>query len=351
VVAAAIVAISALHYATPPALVTWHYIFQRLFYLPVIYAALYYGWRGGLATAIFAWIFYFPPFLINWRDLPHYLLSQYLEVIVFCLAGILTGVLADREREQRRMLQRRTEELSAVYRELRENFEQMKRAERLYAVGQLSAGLAHEIRNPLASIAGAAGILRRNREADQRHFDCIDIIRRECERLNGLLTTFLDFARPRAPRYQPVNLGHVIDAVIDLSTHAAGAKPIQFKKETLPDLPPINSDPEQLKQVLLNLTINAVQAMPKGGAILLSARTDGGAVTIQVRDEGEGVSPEHLDRIFDPFFTTKETGTGLGLSVAHQIAGQLGGVLTAQANPDRGMTFSVRLPFEPWSAV
>ncbi|MFB3779017.1 MAG: sensor histidine kinase [Bryobacteraceae bacterium] len=341
-----LVGISLLHYLTPERLAEWHYIYQRLFYLPVIYAALHFGWRGGLATAIFAWVFYFPPFRLTWRDLPHYLLSQYLEVVVFCLAGILTGVLADRDRKQREMLRRRSEELSAVYRELQENFERMKRAERLYAVGQLSAGLAHEIRNPLASIAGAAGLLRRDRVSEQRQKECLDIITRECERLGRLLTSFLDFARPRPPRFQSTDLNEVIDGVITLSSHAAGTGRIALRKEAAPELPPIECDPEQLRQVLLNLTINAIQAMPEGGEIVVSARLDQDRVLLQVRDQGHGVDPDNMEKIFDPFFTTKETGTGLGLSVAHQTAEQLRGVLTAEPNPDRGMTFSLALPVD-----
>lgn len=343
----AILFISTLHYLTPPELVYWHYVFQRLFYLPVIYAALRFGWRGGLATAIFAGIFYFPPILVIWRDLPHYALSQYLEVIVFCLAGILTGVLADRERRQRAMLQRRTEELSRVYGELQNNFERMKRAERLYAVGQLSAGLAHEIRNPLASIAGAVSLLRRDRVSDERRAECLEIVDKECRRLERLLTGFLDFARPRPPKYQPTDLAQLLDSVVDLSTHAIGEARIQVRKVLEPGLPPMNCDPEQLKQVLLNLIINAFQAMPEGGEIVIGVSALGENAVIQVKDQGCGVAPEDLDRIFDPFFTTKKNGSGLGLSVAHQIVEQFGGALKAERNPDRGMTFSVLLPLAP----
>ncbi len=346
IILAALLLISALHYLTPPEVVHWHYIYQRLFYLPVIFAALSFGWRGGLATAIFAWIFYFPPFLVSWQNLPHYALSQYLEVIVFCLAGILTGVMADRDRRQREMLRERTEELSRVYAELQENFERMKRAERLYAVGQLSAGLAHEIRNPLASIAGAVGMLRRNRLSEERRQECLDIIEKEQERLQRLLTSFLDFARPRPPRYRSVSVDELLEAVLDLSAHAVGSAPIEMRKQAAPNLPPLECDPEQLKQVLLNLVINAIQAMPQGGELSVSARLANGRLLIEVRDQGCGIDPEHLEKIFDPFFTTKENGTGLGLSVAHQIVEQHGGVLSARANPEGGMTFALLLPLD-----
>lgn len=339
-----ILAITVLHYVVPAELDYWHYIFQRLFYLPVIYAALHFGWRGGLATAIVAWIFYSPPFAGAWQNLPYYSLSQYLEVIVFCLAGILTGILADRERRQRADLQRKTEELSRVYAELQRNFEQMKLSERLSATGQMAAGLAHEIRNPLAVIEGALGVLERGKAGQEKLAECLQLIRSECVRLNRLLTGFLNFARPRPPKLQPTDLAQLVESVIDLSSHAIDGKAITLSQQTDPSLPLLHSDPEQLKQALLNLILNAVQAMPQGGEIKVTARRAGGNAVLQVRDQGCGIPPEHLDKIFDPFFTTKENGTGLGLSVANQIISQLGGVLTVERNPDRGMTFSIYLP-------
>jgi signal transduction histidine kinase len=219
----------------------------------------------------------------------------------------------------------------------------MKRAERLFALGQLSAGLAHEIRNPLASIAGAAGILQRNLRLEQKDAECLAIIAKECQRLNSLLSQFLDFARPRAPRYQSTDVESLLDSVMALATHAIGTRPISLDKN-VPPMTPVECDPELLKQVILNLVINAIHATPDGGKISLSGGTREGRVVIEVRDEGCGINAADRDRIFDPFFTTKEGGTGLGLSVAHQIVEQHGGILTAEANPAQGMTFSVSLP-------
>jgi signal transduction histidine kinase len=232
-----------------------------------------------------------------------------------------------------------------VYRELQDNFEQMKRAERLFALGQLSAGLAHEIRNPLASIAGAAGILRRKVRLERKEAECLEIIGKECQRLNHLLTDFLDFARPRPPQYQSTDLGPVLDSVIELAGHAAGSKSIVMRQETSAEMPPVECDPELLKQVLLNLLINAVQASPDGGEVVVSAQPRNGRAEIAVQDEGCGIDPLDRDRIFDPFFTTKDGGTGLGLSVAHRIVEQHGGILTSEPNSGKGMKFSVLLPF------
>ena len=340
----AIVAISALHQLTPVSELHWHNAFQNLYYLPIVFAGLSFGWMGGLGTALAAVLCNAPHNWSTWTTSPNYAIDQLWEIPLFCAAGVLTGVLAERGRRQRAELERTTNRLTEVYGKLQDNFESMKRAERLSALGQLSAGLAHEIRNPLASIAGAAGILRRQAGREKKDSECVEIIAKECRRLENLLTHFLDFARPRSPRYQAVDAASLLDSVIELAAHAVNRQPITFRKEVDDALGPFDGDPELLTQVLLNLLINAIQAMPDGGTAVVSARPRDGRVLIQVRDEGCGISAAERDRIFDPFYTTKETGTGLGLTVAHRIVEQHGGVLTAEANPDKGTTFSVLLP-------
>jgi two-component system, NtrC family, sensor histidine kinase HydH len=337
-------AIGLFHYFTPLREFEWHYVYERLLYVPVALAAFWYGWRGGLATGVLAGITYAPHVARARQQFPDSPGGNYLEILLFCSVGVLVGSLAEREHKQKENYRKLVQQLSAADRELRENFEGMKRAERLFALGQLSAGLAHEIRNPLASISGAAGILIRNPDSIQKRQECLAIIDKESNRLNGLLTRFLDFAKPRPPRFQETEIGTALDTVIVLAAHAIHDKPILLKKDVAPNLPLLRCDPEQLEQVLLNLTINAIQASTDGGTVMLSAHHDEGRVLIDVKDEGCGVSPEHIDQVFDPFFTTKESGTGLGLPVAHEIIRQFGGALSAQRNPDRGMTFSVSLP-------
>lgn len=345
-VIAAIAVISSVHYFTPDSMVQVHYLVQRLFYLPVIYAGLYFGWRGGLAAGILSGLAYLPQILATWKLSPSNSINQCAEVVLFCLAGLAAGFLADRERRQKQLLKETAEQLSRVYGELQDNFERMKRAERLYALGQLSAGLAHEIRNPLASIEGAAAVLLREPASSDHSTEFLQIIQKECRRLNRLLSSFLEFARPRQPEFSLVRVEPLLDSVIALASHAIRNNRIVLRKQIADDLSQFECDPEQLTQVLLNLTINAIQAMPNGGEILLSASRRGPFAIIEVRDEGVGVSPGDLERIFDPFFTTKESGTGLGLSVAHQIAVRQGGILTATRNSGKGMTFSLELPLQ-----
>ena len=343
-VALAILSISFFHHILPLADLHGHVVFQHLYYLPIVIAAWRFGWPGGLASAALASVSHAPYMYLTWRLSPAATIDQILEIPLFCVAGIVTGLLSERERQQRAYLEKTTAELAAVYQELQEGFERMKRVERLSAVGQLSAGLAHEIRNPLASISGAIGIIERNSASDAKRNECLAIIKRETQRLDRLLTSFLDFARPRLPRYKLVELPTVLDSVVELAAHAVDRKAIVLQKDAPPDLPLVECDPEQLKQVLLNLLINAIQASPSNSRVILSAHNEGPNVSIQVQDEGCGISPNIREQIFDPFFTTKETGTGLGLSVAHQIVEHHGGTLIAQPNPGAGMTFSVVLP-------
>jgi len=340
----AVVVIGVLHFVTPRIAAHWIYILQRLYYIPIAMAGLSMGWRGGLTVALLSGVAFMSGTPPIWTVSRVNVLDQCLEVGVFCLVGGLSGVLTDRRRKQDRALRKATEELRRAHQELRENFEGMKRAERLYALGQLSAGLAHEIRNPLASIEGAAAVVQRDRESDERRREFLNIIQKECRRLNRLLTEFLSFARPSPPDLTMVDIDGLLDSVIVLAQHAGETSRRDLKRDIQPGLSRLKCDPEQMKQVLLNLVMNAIQATPQGGTVLLAAREDGNHVTIEVQDQGCGISEDSLDRVFDPFFTTKETGTGLGLSLAYQIVSQHGGTLTVARNSPDGVTMRVSLP-------
>ena len=344
VIAVGIAIATALHYLTSPSLILWHELFQRLYYLPIIYAAIFFGWRGGLVASLCSAICYIPHILMAWHHMPEYALNQYAEIIVFFLVGTVTGVLADRGRKQRLELETASERLAKVNRELQDSFEQIKRADRLSAIGQLSASLAHEIRNPLAAIDGAANLIESPRTSEEIRNGSLAIIHKEIQRLNKLLTNLLDFARPRQPAFRDVEPGRLIDSIINLAGHSAEQKGITLRKEVAQQVPAFECDPEQMKQVILNLTINAVQAMTGPGEVLLSAQQWDSSILVSVRDHGPGVDEENIEKIFNPFFTTKETGTGLGLSVVYQIVSQHGGVVKAERNGDGGMTFSVVVP-------
>lgn len=311
-------------------------VLQHLDVIPILVAGVLFGWRSAAWVTGFTALLLVPQVWWMWRHDLVYAFDQVGELAVFGAAGLVAGWLADREHKARR-------ELESVYSELRANVERLKKAERLSAVAQLAANMAHEIRNPLAGISGAAGILKRGHATAENVGECIEIIHKESQRLNKLLTSFLDFARPRTPRFQSTDLREVIDSVIALAGHSPGANAIEFRRKIDSALPEIECDSEQLKQVLLNLAINAIQATEQG-IVEFQAAARGKWAVITVRDQGRGIPPEHQERIFDPFFTTKDNGTGLGLAIASKIVEQHGGTLAATNAPERGLDIVLQLP-------
>lgn len=345
-IAVLILLLAALTWMIPPRAIETHNVLHHMNILPFLMAGLIFGWRGAMQAVLFAAVVQTPSIVRHWVSWPLDAQDQIVELTVFGLAGAIAGLLSDREREQRRRVETTTRELEEVYVELREKIDQMKKAERLSAAGQLSASLAHEIRNPLASISGAAGILMRGQASAENRDECLSILAKESQRLNKLLTNFLDFARPRLPRFQTVDASSIVDSTAALAQHAAVLHEVELVTEFAPGLPEIACDAEQIKQVLLNLIINAAQATEGRGEVRIHCFSERDRLCITVTDGGGGISAEDQERIFDPFFTTKESGTGLGLAVAANIVAQHGGELRCASNADRGMTFRVELPIE-----
>jgi two-component system sensor histidine kinase HydH len=337
-------AVTVAHYMTPRAHVLLHSIFQHLYYVPIVLGAVFFGWRGGLLTAACTAMCYVPH-IHRWGEVdPSYTLNQYSELGSFFLLSVVTGYLADRERGRTRELHQKSMELQRVNRELEESSERVKEADRLAAVGQLAAGLAHEIRHPLASIEGAINVLENPESPEDLRAEFRGIIRKECRRLGGLLAELLDFAKPRKPRLRRIDLAERVPEVVRLARSAVANARIEVHTAVAERLPTVECDEEQIKQIILNLVMNAIQAMPEGGLVTVAARQEGSQVALSVSDEGEGVPNELTRQIFDPFFTTRETGTGLGLAVVHQIVMQHGGRIEVGRNGDRGARFTIYLP-------
>jgi two-component system sensor histidine kinase HydH len=347
-ITAMVVALAFSTWIVPPHAYVLHNILHHLNILPFMLAGMLFGWRGALRALVFATLLLAPSIFRHWYHEPLDAQDEVIELSTFGTAGMIAGVLANRERLQRRRVELTKLELENVYTELHQNIDQMKKTERLTAAGELAASLAHEIRNPLASISGAAGILARGQATPENRAECLDILMRESQRLNKLLTNFLDFARPRLPRFQWTEPVSVIHSVAALAKHAAILEDVELQQQMPERLREIEVDAEQIKQVLLNLILNAVQATEGKGVVLIRSFATQDRLCVEVRDEGIGIPAEHLDRIFNPFFTTKDSGTGLGLAVVANIVSQHGGSLTCRANGEQtpGTTFRMELPFE-----
>ena len=240
---------------------------------------------------------------------------------------------------------------------------ELRRSERLAAIGQLSASIAHEVRNPLAAISGSIQVLEKRTPAlanDPEAGRLMEIVLRETDRLNALITDFLQYARPAPRRVSEIALGDAVDGILRMFESVRPAS-VSVASRVEPGLA-LRADPEQLRQVLWNLVLNAAQAMEKGGRLEIRAtRADGPPqealpgrrneeqaqqdwVEIAVVDEGIGIPMDALDRIFDPFFTTKRGGSGLGLATVHRIVEQHGGSIRVESTSGIGTTVRVRLP-------
>ncbi|WP_245536131.1 two-component system sensor histidine kinase NtrB [Terriglobus roseus] len=344
-----IVSLAITTWITPPHAVVLHNILHHLNILPFMLAGMIFGWKGALRAIVFAVMLQAPIVYEHWYRAPLDAQDQVVELSTFGIAGMIAGLVADRERMQRARVEATKHELERVYSELRENIQQMKKTERLTAAGELAASLAHEIRNPLASISGAAGIVARGQAPAASQHECLDILMKESQRLNKLLTNFLDFARPRLPRFQATDPGAMLQSVTTLAQHSGVERGVDIVLRTNSLRGEVQCDAEQVKQVLLNLMLNAIQATSGHGTILVRAFMNAQSLCVEVQDEGCGVEQQNMDRLFDPFFTTKENGTGLGLAVSANIVAQHGGTLSCDRNgaDRRGMTFRVELPLQP----
>jgi two-component system, NtrC family, sensor histidine kinase HydH len=233
------------------------------------------------------------------------------------------------------------EKLAIANENLREAEATVRRVERLAALGQLTAGLAHELRNPLASIKGSADLLARaSGERDAVARELGDIISSEVDRTNLLVTRLLDFARPLEPRREMTNLAEVID-------RAAGHASVPIVREFSRDVPQLSIDPALMEQVFINLLTNAAQASQPGDPVTVATRMKEHHVEITVTDQGSGIPPEKRETIFNPFFTTKQTGVGLGLAIVSKIVDGHRGKVTVESEPGHGSTFRICLPVEP----
>ena len=227
---------------------------------------------------------------------------------------------------------------------------QMSRAEHLATLGELAAGLAHEIRNPLAGIAGVIEIVGRDLPVTSPAHAVVNDARLEIAQIDRILTDLLQTARPHPPALRPGNLNTTVQHAVTLASQQVLSKPITIGFEKDPNLPNVEHDSDQIHQLLLNLLLNAVQAIDGAGAIRVEVSSLKGDAAIAVIDTGRGVALEHLPNIFRPFYTTKGTGTGLGLSVARRIAEEHRGRIEVSSEVGKGTKFLVVLPFQQGAA-
>ncbi len=339
-----VVVISILHFATSTERFYLHEIYQRSYYIPIILAGYWFEIIGGVVTAIGLTAVYLIHIWRDWSHHPVYSFQQYAEIVMYFVIAVLVGYLSQVQRKTRERLETAGSELKAAYQKLNETFERLRHSDRLASLGRLSAGIAHEIRNPLGSIQGAVDILGKGLPAGDPKTEFAQIAQQEVSRLEKLTGEILQFSKPAAPKQLPIDWREIVEAACRLCADQARGRAVEIVNQTDAQQAPILVDPEQVKQVLINILINAIQAQPNGGNITIRSYVDAGESTISIQDNGPGIKPEQLDSIFDPFFTTKREGTGLGLSISYQLVQNNGGRIWATSESGRGACFHVSFP-------
>lgn len=330
---AMILLIAYLHYTDAPPLSLIHYVIFRLNYIPIILGAFWFGFRGGIAISAIVTLIHLPDLIIFHKPAD---LNSYLEVFLYNIIGWLTGYLVSdqtRRKEKEKELER-----------------QLAKVEHLAHLGQMAASVAHEIRNPLQSIKSAAQILKDASPYNGRNdkkFELMQMMIGEIDRLNAMVDDFLIFARPKNPILIEVDLNHLVEKTVEIAKFKRGLNPNQIMLDLSNNLPDCRFDPEQIRQALINLIFNAIEATGERGEVSIVTRSDEKFVVVDVIDNGVGIEKSDLKNVFLPFFSKKESGTGLGLSICQKILEAHGGRVEINNNPQRkGCTASIFLPID-----
>jgi two-component system, NtrC family, sensor histidine kinase HydH len=331
--------------------------YYPIYFLPVVSAAIYFGTLATLAwttATSLAYLSLLYPALQESEITPEGYSILTIRVVFFFVAAILVNRFAVENRRQVQRLEDLSEKLAETNRQLRRAEAEARRAERLAALGQLSAGLAHEIRNPLGVIKGSADMLSRKVAGSEPLVaELAGYISSEVNRLNALVVRFLDFARPLKLDLRPERISEIVDRALEAATASFPNANVNIEREYAPDLPEIPADPQLCEQVFVNLIANALQAMQaqdvsseKTLRLSVAPEVSKGepGVGVIVEDSGPGVPPELREQIFNPFFTSKKDGVGLGLSIVAKIVDDHRGTIRLEGSATGGARFHVFFP-------
>lgn len=343
-----VVAIGLLHYVIGPHHHWVHDILRRLYYVPILFAAFSRGVRGGLSVAAVSSLTYAPHafFVMEASQDPGTTLNKLLEIVLYNVIGTLAGLLADREAGRRRQAEH-------AFAEQQRMADQLIRAGRLAALGELVAGIAHEIKNPLHTIKGTAEIVDEVIPKDAAQARMWKLLRYEIGRMERIAERFLSFARPSQPDLRRQTFREIYERVGELlGAQMHGASGVRFEVASLPEevaSQTLRVDRDQLAQIALNIASNALRAMDGEGILRVEGgiREEAGGrfATLRLENNGPVVPEADMERIFDPFCTRADDGTGLGLAIAERLAEAHGGFLQVQnTGRERGVAFTLLLP-------
>ena len=321
-----IVGVTVLHYLTLAEMRYEHTFLRLLYYVPLVFAGLWYGIRGSLAVCGTVIALYTPYMLIQWHGFSTEDFDRLMEGVLFVGIAILLGILMDREK-------RHTEALME--------------SRNLAAVGRAVNEIAHDMKSPLMAIGGFMRQVARQIPSDDPNRKKLNIAIRETARLEDMVKGMLEFSRSVRLSKSPVDINELVMDLAKLLSRNGAQSNVQLVPEIDPDLPMIMGDRDKIQRVLMNIITNAIQASPEGQKVRILTEASADGIAIKVVDYGAGIKDDHKESVFHPFFTTKKSGTGLGLGVAKKITEAHGGRIYFYPNQGQpGVTFVVELPVD-----
>lgn len=338
-IAAAIVAISVLHYVTAIHSVVLHEIFKRLYYVPIVVGAVGYGLKGGLATSVFASLLYLPHVILHWHGWSVSLVEQYGEIILFNVVAASTGVLADRLRAERNRYWHAATELQDAYGRLKAQMEERLRVDRLVTIGRIASGMAHEIRNPLGGVLGCLEILEADFPTAHPKREFFTRARRETRRLDAVVSEFLEFAEPAPPSSCTIDLNATVESAARLARPGLSGGGVTLRSQTSPAPRLASGDAEQVQRALLNLILAGSSELRGTGIDVDVIQSSPPTVAILIHEAQSGIA---IGDMFDPF-PPLWRGRGLALATARRLVENQRGTLRAERLDD-GLRFVMTLP-------
>ena len=349
-----VITIGLLHFFTPGDYGLHHAVYRRLSYFPIVLGALWFGLWGGILFAVLSSVAFVPHLLLYLGEDPRVYLNELLEVVLYLAVGAVTGFIASREARLRDRYRQLSEELEEAYGRLHRESEQLLEIEaqlgasqKLSALGELSASLAHEIKNPLGSIRGTAEILLDEFPSGHPKREFAEILFKEVERLNRTVSEILSYSRGQVGAVSDRGgepLREVVERVARLLAPHLRKKQVGLESSFCPEAASFLVDGGKFSQVFLNIMLNAIDALAQGGQVQVTITAAPGEIRAAICDNGPGVPIARRAEIFKPFVSGKEHGTGLGLSISRRIVEGCGGRIELTDGEEGGACFAVILP-------